>query len=421
MVLNTGRVASQYFYLNLKLQPNIIIPSRYEFDHVVKSHIKRRYKRPLNNLVKWQKENLMGDSNKNTGIVFHSVRRNLLYPINSSRNKSFLEELRDKLEIDTIFFPLRDPKAVFLSELNRQLARGVGDWVFPNGLNDWRKNWTMSDWNSSEDQELINHALSSFLPTTIDETNLKNVSKDFIIQTGKIFSLFDLFVSVFDRVKIFDYKDLITNPESVFEKMGKHARFQLSNSSLLKTRLNGLANRFMLYNSFSLFVDKHTQKGWNKSGIGLGNGGKFKLKMGFVQRAIIEKQNPLNRSCRFKFEIPDVIPVCEDWGKFQQVSIIPKPLFNTVKKIIGSEIAMGVHVDDLSNFSQAEMDKMIQFIYRTVVPRFESNFQIMYNYYLETVYYKVIPSTSLYNKFWKDCKHEYDKIKVVMSDPAHIL
>ena len=116
-----------------------------------------------------------------------------------------------------------------------------------------------------------------------------------------------------------------------------------------------------------------------------------------------------------------MIPICEDWGKFQQVSIIPKPLFNTVKKIIGSEIAMGVHVDDLSNFSQAEMDKMIQFIYRTVVPRFESNFQIMYNYYLETVYYQVIPSTSLYNKFWKDCKHEYDKIKVVMSDPAHIL
>ena len=41
MVLNTGRVASQYFYINLNLQPNVIIPSRYQFDYVAKSFIKK--------------------------------------------------------------------------------------------------------------------------------------------------------------------------------------------------------------------------------------------------------------------------------------------------------------------------------------------------------------------------------------------
>ena len=44
MVLNTGRVASQYFYINLKLQQHIIMPSRYQFDNVVKSFIKSEWK-----------------------------------------------------------------------------------------------------------------------------------------------------------------------------------------------------------------------------------------------------------------------------------------------------------------------------------------------------------------------------------------
>lgn len=421
MVLNTGRVASQYFYLNLKLQSSILIPSRYEFDYVAKSYIKRKYKGPFNQFEKWQKENLAQNSNLTTGIVFHSVRRNLVYPLNSQRNLSFLKELRDKIGLKTIFFPLRDPKEVFLSELNRQLARGVGDWAFPNGLNDWRKNWKMSDWNLVKDQKLPNHNLSSFISTTIDETNLKKASKNFIMQTGKIFSLFDLFSTVFDQVKIFDYKDLIANSESVFEKMANHAEFKLSNRSLFKTRLNGLANRFMLYNTFNISVDRYTQRKWNKSGIDLGEGGRLKFKLGSIHRATIGKHNPLNRSCRFKIEIPAVFPVCEDWGKFEQVSIIPKPFFETVKKIIGSEIAIGVHADDFSNFSQAEMREMIQFIYRTVIPRFETNFKIMYNYYRETVYYKEIPSTNFYKKFWEECEHEYNKIKVVMSNPTNLL
>ncbi len=86
MVLNTGRVASQYFYINLKLQQHIIMPSRYQFDNVVKSFIKRRYKKPLTKLIQYRKNELDRQPGLSFGIVFHSARRNLLYPLSSKKN-----------------------------------------------------------------------------------------------------------------------------------------------------------------------------------------------------------------------------------------------------------------------------------------------------------------------------------------------
>ena len=59
MVVNTGRVASQYFYINLKLQPNIFMPSRYQFDYITKSFIKRRYHNPLKKLVMLKKTTIV--------------------------------------------------------------------------------------------------------------------------------------------------------------------------------------------------------------------------------------------------------------------------------------------------------------------------------------------------------------------------
>ena len=139
MVLNTGRVASQFFYINLKLQPGIIMPSRYEFDHVVKSYIKRRYKKPLEKMKITKLTKLARNQNSVFGIVFHSARRNLIYPLNSQRNIDFLNACQNALDLDTIFFPVRDLNEVYLSEFNRQLARKVGDWSFPISMNGWRK------------------------------------------------------------------------------------------------------------------------------------------------------------------------------------------------------------------------------------------------------------------------------------------
>ena len=420
MVLNTGRVASQYFYINLKLQKSIMMPSRYEFDHIVKSYIKRHYKRPLKRFKVWQEKNLQKNNDLATGIVFHSVRRNLIYPLNSQRNISFLKDLRDEIGLDTIFFPVRKPDAVFISELNRQLARCVGDWAFPNGLNNWRKKWNINEIDSLSNHELTDD-LTKYLPASIDESDLKEASKNFIVETGKILPLFDLFSSVFDKVKIFDYKDLSNDSESVFEKMGQIAGFELTDRSLIQTRLNGLSNRFMIYNTFSITVDRRAQLKWKETGIIPGDGSNYKVRLKSIHRVLTERQNPMNRVCRFKFEISSVLPVCEDWGKFQQVSILPEPLFKTLIKTLGCKIAIGVHVDDFGNFSREEMKEMIKFIHSIVAPRFEVNFQIMSNYYRDSVYYKELPSTGLYAKFWNECGNEYDKMEKIMTSSKNVL
>ena len=99
MVVNTGRVASQYFYINLNLQPNIFMPSRYQFDHIIKSFIKRRYHYPLKKLVKIKENELSMRPESCLGIVFHSARRNLVYPLNSQKNSDFLKILRDAFRI----------------------------------------------------------------------------------------------------------------------------------------------------------------------------------------------------------------------------------------------------------------------------------------------------------------------------------
>ena len=153
MVLNTGRVASQYFYINLSLQPNVIIPSRYAFDYVAKSFIKRRYYKPLTKLIEIKEYELSRKPGSSFGIVFHSARRNLIYPLNSKKNIEFLKALRDDLELNTIFFLFRAPDKVFKSEMNRQLARTVGDWSFPIGLNGWKKKWNLSQFKALKEKK----------------------------------------------------------------------------------------------------------------------------------------------------------------------------------------------------------------------------------------------------------------------------
>jgi|LWDU01.1.fsa_nt_gi hypothetical protein len=415
MVVNTGRVASQYFYINLKLQQNVIMPSRYQFDHVVKSYIKRRYKKPLYQFKKYQIQQLEKTPDAAFGIVFHSARRNLIYPLNSNRNINFLTELRDELGLETIFFPVRDPKAVFRSELNRQLARGLGDWSFPEGMNGWRKKWQLSEFALHTEQLLPHDDWSNYLPSHVDERDLKEISRKFIVETGKIFSLYELFSKIFPIVKIFDYKHLFDSPELVFEKIGHIAGFSLSDRSLVNTRLNGLANRFMLYNTFTLVVDNQTRKIWEDTGIQIGEKDGLIHEKISLKKIIIEKQNPFTRTCRFKFEIPQVLPVCEDWGRYRQVSLVSNSELRSARKILGSNIAIGAHADDLGNFSHGELDAMVKVIHRVICPGFEKNFQIMHEYYQKNVYYKDSPTGDLYKKFWKNCEHEYEKMNCILS------
>jgi|TARA_B100001971_G_scaffold3574_1_gene2928 hypothetical protein len=411
IVVNTGRVASQYFYINLKLQPGVIMPSRYAFDHVVKSYVKRRYSRPISELRQWYVEKLSHNSGAELGIVFHSVRPNLAYPFVSDRNISFLSAIRDSLGIDTIYFPVRDPKEVFLSELNRQLARRVGDWSYPEGLNGWRKNLSINDFAILNESILVNDAdPSEYFSKPVTEVDLWKISEKISIRTGKIFSLYELFSKVFNKVLVFNYRELIENPEAIFERMGKQGGFQFIDRTLVHTRLNSLANRFLLYNSFDVSLGWRTETFLKKSGLN------FDYKSGLLRFfRLLRSSMPrvhlrFGRHCRFRFEIPEVIPICEDWGKHQQVSVVPASTMKSVIKALGSDLALAVRVDDANNLYDKELDALATAVSRVIAPRFDLNFQIMYKFYRENVYLRDVQINELYNIFWTECEKEYEKL-----------
>ena len=420
MVLNTGRVASQYFYINLSLQPNIIVPSRYEFDNVVKSFIKRRYRSPLKNLAKYRKNELRQNPKSCFGIVFHSARRNLVYPLNSKKNIEFLKVLKDELELNTIFFPVRDPDKVFKSEMNRQLARIVGDWSFPLGLNGWKKKWSLTHCKTLEKQDLIHDDFAGFLPKNINYKNLKESSKNFIINTAKLYSLYNLFNEIFENVKVFEFECLFDTPKKVFRSMGEEKGFLFSDFSLTKAKLNSLPNRFMLYNSFTLEIDSQIQKIWQEKGVSK------KEKIGLKQktslkRILFDKQNPFIRSCRFKFEISEVMKVCEDWGKYEQIDLIPNDIMPLTYDAIGSMVGIGIHCDDRPMFNAEEINEMIKTIHLVICPRFDKNFKILLNYYKNNVYYKKIPIGDFYDDFKKNNKQEFLDFDKICKNPNNLL
>ncbi|MBA65182.1 MAG: hypothetical protein CMG55_05210 [Candidatus Marinimicrobia bacterium] len=420
MVLNTGRVASQYFYINLKMQKNVIMPSRYKFDKVVKSFIKRRYTKPFKNFINYQKQSLQKRPDSIFGIVFHSARRNLIYPLNSDRNIEFLKVCRDELDLNTIFFPVREPDKVFHSELNRQLARLAGDWSFPLGMNGWRKIWKINDCINLENETIDPDEVSGFLPNKITQNDLKQFSRDFIIVNSKIFSLYKLFKKVFDNVIVFDYSYLFKSPELVFSSMAKEAGFSISDLSLTQTRLNSLPNRFMIYNSFTLQIDKKTQIDWEKRGIKRTINDGLRQKISF-NKIFREKQNPFLRFCRFKFEISKVISICEDWGKYKPLVPIPTNLMPFTQRAIEAELSLGLHSDDILFFSKDELDEIHKIIFAIICPRFDMNFKILFDYYKNNVYYKDIPTGKLYDNFIKINKQEFININQLLQSSRFLL
>ena len=420
MVVNTGRVASQYFYINLNLQPNICMPSRYQFDYVTKSFIKRRYYNPLKKLIKLKENELSGRSGTCFGIVFHSARRNLVYPLNSQKNIDFLKVLRDDLELNTIFFPVRDPDKVFKSEMNRQLARIVGDWSFPLGLNGWQKKWSLKQCKELEKQDLNHDGWAGFLPQKIDYENLKEFSKKFIINTAKIFSLYDLFDKIYDNVKVFEFEHLSNAPKNVFKSMAEEKGFSFTDFSLINARLNSLPNRFLIYNSFILEVDSETQRGWNNRGISKETKFGFKHKSP-LKRFFIDKQNPFIRSCRIKFEIPEVMSVCEDWGKYKQIGSVPEHMMPIVYEAINTNIVIGMHCDDISAFNANEIKDMVQTIQSVICPRFDKNFKILYDYYQNHVYAKKIPEGDFYEVFKRQNYQEFLDFDLISKNPRKTL
>ena len=131
LMVNTGRTASRAFHLNFKLQPGVVTSSRYELDLAAKRYFGWRLRAPLDKLIggyRMSRAPLHGGAV--SGLVFHGACNRLLYPYDQPRNVQFLSILRDGLGIDKVFFPVRDPKTLFLSQLNHSLASRVGGMHF---------------------------------------------------------------------------------------------------------------------------------------------------------------------------------------------------------------------------------------------------------------------------------------------------
>lgn len=412
MILNTGRVASQFFYINLKLQQDVIMPSRYQFDHVVKYWVKKRYKHPFKLFNQYRLDQLKKHPNSYFGTVFHSARRNLIYPLNSPRNIDFLKRCRDELELKTIFFPVREPDSVFRSELNRQFARQVGDWSFPEGLNDWTRKWALKDFDLLKVKELEHIDSSNFLTKKISENRLKDSSKSFIIERSKIYSLYELFLKVFDDIEVFDFDHVLKSPDKVFNRIANKVGFHLSDTTLLQTKLNSLSSRFMLYNKFIIMMDRKTKKLWSKEknykeSI-------FEGKESF-KNFFIGKKNPFFNYCRFRFEIPKVLSVCEDWGRYKQVAILKKNHLPLTSEALKSDIALGVHQDDLLYLNQFGISEVVKLISNIICPRFDKNFDIMFNFYKNNVYHNGPPTGDLYDSFIIENRDESQKINKILN------
>ena len=64
--------------------------------------------------------------------------------------------------------------------MNRQLARIVGDWSFPLGLNGWKKKWSLTHCKTLDKHCLIHDDCDDFLPKEINFNKIKGLSNESI-------------------------------------------------------------------------------------------------------------------------------------------------------------------------------------------------------------------------------------------------
>ena len=145
IVVNTGRAASRAFYLNLKRQQGVVTLSRKELDRALRDAVDHQRSDALRALTDAYRLGCSARAGAIAGLVLHGARRALLTPYDHPNNVKTLARLRDELDIGTVFFVVRDPRTMILSELNRMLAKRVGDWSFDRTAGSWRDVFSLAD------------------------------------------------------------------------------------------------------------------------------------------------------------------------------------------------------------------------------------------------------------------------------------
>jgi hypothetical protein len=139
LLVNTKRSGSRFFYLNLKIQNKLYVPSRHSFDSWIQNYYQNK---KISNFAKLSKEYFTNDIK--LFQIFHRVPL-LKNPLLSVENISLLKSIKDIFKFKHIYFPIRESKDKFRSELNRKLAKEVGDWSFIETPNGWKKIFTLDD------------------------------------------------------------------------------------------------------------------------------------------------------------------------------------------------------------------------------------------------------------------------------------
>ena len=388
MVVNTGRAASRAFYLNLKRQPGVMAFNRFHLDWAVRMYVKRNAAGPLKKLIDGYRvfQTLVGDEAA-LGLVFHAARRRFNYPLDHPRNEKTLRFLRDRLNLKTIFFPVRDPKRLFLSELNRSLAGHAGDWSFEKRPGNWRSSVTLEELSRLGDRPSI-PSCDSVERFAVDDEEISSLTKSLSERTGKIYSLFRLFKKVFPDVYFVDYEDFLQRPQETYERMAQVAGFRFEDPSLAHTKLYGLANRILVYNPVRLC--------WSGSRPRLlaGRGGRHAV--------------------RYRFELSGVLELCDDWGYYDVLEVDCSGPLGEIEADLGERLCMGVHVGDSVKCPALSVEVLRHpgfagRLLEGVAPSFVEHYKRTKGFFADSVYLREVPEQA-YATFWKENQTEYEQL-----------
>ena len=354
MVVNTGRAASRAFYLNLRAQPGMYVPSRHDLDRAVSGVIDGNDTSELDALTAAYVMATRREPVRPVGLVFHGVRPRLAYPFHTDANRALLAALRDRFEIDHVFMVVRDPLDVFASEMNRRRAGAAGDWRFFDFGLGWLNHYRLDQIETLPTDPHC-RKLDHLGP---EDSGTLATAREVAIRTGKAGALVDLFASVFNDVHVLAYSGLTTNPDATFEMMGRISGWRFAERSLASTKLNGLANRLLVYNPITLDL-----------------GG---------------------TRVRFRFEVEAALELCEDWGSQVRLPVECGGSLTRVESLVGSPVGLGVDRSDLARLptsiqTAVTSEGFAHHLLTSIGPTYESSFVRTEEVYRRDVYRTVWP------------------------------
>jgi hypothetical protein len=399
LIVNTGRAASRAFQLILRTQPEVWSCSRRDFDRAAHRLARRKDAEPLQALARsFQTIRTLMPVAPTFGAVFHDVGK-LARPMLDENNTACLAAIAYEFDIDTAFLVMREPRDALLSELNRELAEKVGFWSFSAIGLPWKDVLTPAEIARVEPPS---HATPT--PVTHTDEELERLVREISARVGKLHSLYRLFAEVFANVHIVPYASFIEDPRGVFERIGARAGFRFSETSLLHTKLNGLANRILNFNPVSVAIDPD----WRPAGI-----------RERVARRILghsEGGAPLrgDGTVRFQFEIADVISLCQDMGTFEPVSMDCSARLPQIAKDVGAPIGLGVDRDDLAalspqDYAMVRDPRFVEALLERVAPAYAHNYAIAKSHFKSQIYVDELPAGAL-EIYWEQNGDEYHRL-----------